>query len=47
MTLEYTIELFWGVAFLVTGAPFCLTYVVADNVLECFAKAEAEIAMIQ
>ena len=29
------------------SALFCLTCVVADNVLECFAKVKAEIAMIQ
>ena len=46
---------FWYVAFIVTGvqpaiamtsALFCLT-VLADNVLECFAKVNAEIAMFQ
>ena len=57
MTLEYSLEQFRGVAFLVTGAQlamaiiksalFCLTRVVADNVLECFAKVKAEIAMSQ
>ena len=54
MTLECSLERFGGVAFLVTGAqpamamksaPFCLTCVVADNVLECFAKGKAVIAM--
>ena len=56
MTLECSLERFWGVAFLVIEAQpamamkralFCLTCVVADNVLECFAKVKAEIAMIQ
>ena len=42
----------WGVAFLVIGAQpamvlLCLTYVAADNVLECFGKVKAEIAMTQ
>ena len=53
MTLKCSLERFWGVAFLVLGAllamamksaPFCLTCVVADNVL---AKVKVEIAMIQ
>ena len=56
MTLECSLKQFWGVAFLMTGslpemtmksAPFCLTCVVVDNVLECYVKVKAEIAMIQ
>ena len=56
MTLECSLEQFWGVAFLVTEAqpamamtsvPPCLTCIVADNVLERFAKLKAEIAMIE
>ena len=43
MTMECSLERFWGVAFLMTGAqpamamksvPFCLTCEVADNVLD-------------
>ena len=53
MTLECSLEQFWGVAFSVSGAQpamamkSSLTCVVADSVLECFAKVKAEIAMIQ
>ena len=56
MTLECSLEEFWGVAFSVSGAQpvmamksalFVLTCVVADSVLECFAKVKAEIVMIQ
>ena len=52
MTLECSSEQFWGVAFLVTGAQpamamkSALSCVVAD-VLECFAKVKADVAMIQ
>ena len=56
MTLECSLERFWGVAFSVSGvqltmamkrAPFILTCVVADSVLVCFAKVKPEITMIQ
>ena len=55
MTLECSLERLGGVAFLVTreqpamaikSAPFCLTGVAVDNVLECFAKVKAKVTMI-